>query len=113
MGGRENGFRPYIFNLNDFDQLFFGSELSFTRKGCAATQIFHTNRTAFVIIIGPDDTSEVLNTDNIFGKWSKGEGEIFFTRDGLIWQILKLILLKPFFHLKNPFYTTNSMKMLL
>ena len=73
MGGKENGFRPYIFNLNNFDELFFGSELSFTRKGCAASQIIHPNGTVFIIIIGPNDTSEILNTDDIFGKWLKGE----------------------------------------
>ena len=76
MGGKENGFRPYIFNLNDFNELFFGSELSFTRKGCAASQIIHPNGTTFIIIVGPDDTSEILNTDNFFGKWVKGEIEI-------------------------------------
>ena len=76
MGGKENGFRPYIFNLNNFDELFFGSELSFTRKGCAASQIIHPNGTTFIIIVGPTDTSEILNADDIFGKWSKGEIEI-------------------------------------
>ena len=70
MGGKENGFRPYIFNLNNFDELFFGSELSFTRKGCAASQIIHPNGTAFIIIIGPNDSSEILNTQNIFGEWT-------------------------------------------
>ena len=73
MGGKENGFRPYIFNLNDFHQYFFGSDLSFTRKGCAASQIVHSNGTTFVIIVGPDDTSEILNTEDIFGDWLKGE----------------------------------------
>ena len=79
MGGKENGFRPYIFDLNDFHQYFYGSELSFTRKGCATAQIIHPNRTAFIIIVGPDDSSEMLNTENIFGKWSKGEIQIFFS----------------------------------
>ena len=78
MGGKENGFRPYIFNLNDFDELFYGSELQFTRKGCAASHIIHPNGTTFVIIVGPSDTSEILNTDNIFEKWLKGEIEIFY-----------------------------------
>ena len=73
MGGKENGFRPYIFNLNNFDELFFGSELSFTRKGCAASQIVHPNGTAFIIIVGPTNTTEILNTDHICEEWSKGE----------------------------------------
>ena len=72
MGGNENGFKSYIYNLNNFHEYFYGSNLSHKRKGCAASTIIHTNRTAFVIIIGPDDTSEILNTDNIFGDWSKG-----------------------------------------
>ena len=78
MGGKENGFRPYIFNLNNFDELFYGSELSHTRKGCTACQIIHTNGTVFIIIIGPDDSTEILNTGDIFGKWIKGEIEIFY-----------------------------------
>ena len=73
MGGKENGFRPYIFDLNNFNEFFYGSDLSFTRKGCAASQIIHVNGTAFIIIVGPDDTTEILNTDNIFGEWIKGE----------------------------------------
>ena len=77
MGGKENGFRPYIFNLNTFE-LFFGSNLSHKRKGCAASQIIHPNGTTFIIVIGPKDTSEILNTDNIFGEWLKGEIEIFY-----------------------------------
>ena len=64
--------------LNNFDELFFGPDLSFTRKGCAASQIIHPNGTAFVIIVGPDNTSEILNTDDIFGQWVKGNIEIFF-----------------------------------
>ena len=82
MGGKENGFRPYIFNLNNFDELFFGSELSFTRKGCTATQIIHPNGTAFIIIIGPNDSSEILNTENIFGQWRTGMIEIIFHQAG-------------------------------
>ena len=78
MGGRENGFRPYIFNLNNFEELFYGSELSFTRKGCAASQIIHENGTVFIIIVGPDDTTEMLNTNDIFGKWAKGEIKILY-----------------------------------
>ena len=78
MGGKENGFRPYIYDLNNFNEFFYGSDLSFTRKGCAASQIIHTNGTAFIIIVGPDDTSEILNTDNIFGEWLKGEIEIYY-----------------------------------
>ena len=78
MGGKENGFRPYIFNLNDFHDSYFGSELAFTRKGCAAAQVIHTNGTAFIIIVGPDDTSEILNTEHIFGEWLNGEIAIFF-----------------------------------
>ena len=73
MGGKENGFRPYIFNLNNFDELFFGPDLSFTRKGCAATQIIHPNGTAFIIIVGPTNTTEILNTDHIFEEWLKGQ----------------------------------------
>ena len=86
MGGKENGFRPYIFNLNNFDELFFGSELQFTRKGCAASQIIHPNGTTFIIIVGPTDTTEILNTDNIFGEWLKGEIEIFYQQS---WALLK------------------------
>ena len=56
-----------------FKKIFYGSDLSFTRKGCTASQIIHTNGTAFIIIVGPDDTSEILNTDDIFGKWLRGE----------------------------------------
>ena len=77
IGGNENGFTPYIFNLNTFD-LFYGSKLPHKRKGCAATQIIHPNGTAFVIIVGPDNTSEILNTDDIFGQWVKGNIEIFY-----------------------------------
>ena len=88
MGGNENGFRPYIFNLNNFDELFFGSELSFTRKGCAATQIIHPNGTAFIIIIGPYDSSEILNTDNIFSEWMTGMIEIIYH---LIRQDVKIL----------------------
>ena len=77
MGGRESGFKSYIYNLDDFYQYYYGPDLSIQRKGCAASQIIHTNGTVFIIIIGPDDTSEVLNTDDIFGKWIKGEIEIF------------------------------------
>ena len=72
LGGRESGFKSYIYNLNDFYQYYYGPDLSVERKGCAATQIIHPNGTAFVIIIGPDDTSEILNTENIFGQWIKG-----------------------------------------
>ena len=75
LGGRENGFTPYIYDLNNFEEFFFGSELSHTRKGCAASQIIHPNGTAFIIVIGPDDTTEILNTDDIFGKWTKGKIE--------------------------------------
>ena len=71
MGGKENGFRPYIFDLNNFNEFFYGSDLSFTRKGCAASQIIHPNGTTFIIIVGPDDTSEILNTEDIFGDWIK------------------------------------------
>ena len=78
MGGKENGFKPYIFNLNNFDEFFFGSELSFTRKGCAASQIIHPNGTVFIIIVGPTDTSEILNTVDIFGDWLKGTIEIYY-----------------------------------
>ena len=73
MGGKENGFRPYIFNLNNFDELFFGSELQIIRKGCTACQIIHSNGTVFIIIVGPGDSTEILNTDDIFGRWIKGE----------------------------------------
>ena len=72
IGGNENGFTPYIFNLNTFE-LFYGSELPHKRKGCAASKIIHQNGTAFVIIVGPTNTTEILNTDDIFGKWSSGE----------------------------------------
>ena len=72
LGGRESGFKSYIYNLNDFYQYHYGPDLSVERKGCAATQIIHPNGTAFIIIIGPDDTSEILNTENIFGQWIKG-----------------------------------------
>ena len=75
MGGNENGFRPYIFNLNTFE-LFYGSDLPHKRKGCAASKIIHSNETAFVIIVGPDETSEILNTDYVFGQWFKGNIEI-------------------------------------
>ena len=84
MGGKENGFRPYIFNLNDFHQYFFGSELSFTRKGCAASHIMHPNGTTFIIIVGPGDTSEILNTDNIFGEWLKGDILLFCNKTLLL-----------------------------
>ena len=77
MGGNENGFKPYIYNLNTFE-LFFGSNLSHKRKGCAASQIIHTNGTTFIIIVGPDETTEILNTDNIFGEWLKGEIDIYY-----------------------------------
>ena len=78
LGGRESGFKSYIYNLNDFYQYYYGPDLSVERKGCAATQIIHPNATAFVIIIGPDDTSEILNTENIFGQWIKGDTNIFY-----------------------------------
>ena len=73
MGGRESGFKSYIYNLNDFYQYYYGPDLSVERKGCAATQIIHPNGTAFIIIVGPSDTSEILNTNDIFGEWLKGE----------------------------------------
>ena len=78
IGGRESGFKSYIYNLNDFHNYFYGPELSVERKGCAAAQILHPNETAFVIIIGPDDTSELLNTDDIYGGWMIGEIEILY-----------------------------------
>ena len=78
LGGRESGFKSYIYNLNDFYQYHYGPDLSVERKGCAATQIIHQNGTAFVIIIGPDDSSEILNTENIFGQWIKGNIYIFY-----------------------------------
>ena len=64
LGGRESGFKAYIYNLNDFYQYYYGPDLSIERKGCAASQIIHTNGTAFIIIVGPDDSSEILNTDD-------------------------------------------------
>ena len=73
MGGRESGFKTYIYNLNDFYQYHYGPDLSVERKGCAGTQIIHPNGTTFIIIVGPSDTSEILNTDGIFGEWLKGE----------------------------------------
>ena len=73
MGGRESGFKTYIYNLNDFYQYYYGPDLSFERKGCAATQIIHPNGTTFIIIVGPTDTTEILNTENIFGEWVEGE----------------------------------------
>ena len=73
IGGRESGFKSYIYNLNDFYQYYYGPELSVERKGCAATQIIHPNGTTFIIIVGPSDTIEILNTDDIFGDWSNGE----------------------------------------
>ena len=75
MGGRESGYKTYIYNLNDFYQYYYGPDLSVERKGCAATQIIHPNGTTFIIIVGPSDTSEILNTDRIFEEWL--EGEIF------------------------------------
>ena len=76
LGGRESGFKSYIYNLNDFYQYYYGPDLSVERKGCAATQIIHPNGSTFIIIVGPGDTSEILNTDGIFGEWL--EGEIFY-----------------------------------
>ena len=78
MGGGESGFKSYIYNLNDFYQYYYGPDLPFQRKGCAASQIIHTNETAFVIIVGPDETSEILSTDYVFGQWFKGNIEIIF-----------------------------------
>ena len=78
------GIDDHGLNLNNFEELFYGSELSFTRKGCAASQIIHPNGTAFIIIIGPNDSSEILNTENIFGEWMAGMIEIiYFIRQGL------------------------------
>ena len=51
MGGKENGFRPYIFDLNNFNEYFYGSDLSFTRKGYAASQIIHTNGTSLALAV--------------------------------------------------------------
>ena len=78
MGGGESGFKSYIYNLNDFYQYYYGPDLSIQRKGCAASQIIHTNGTVFIIIVGPDETSEILNTDYVFGQWFKGNIEIIF-----------------------------------
>ena len=76
MGGRESGFKSYIYNLNDFYQYYYGPDLSVERKGCAATQIIHPNGTTFIIIVGPTNTTEILNTDHIFEEWLKGQVEI-------------------------------------
>ena len=78
IGGRESGYKSYIYNLNDFYNFHYGPNLSVERKGCAASQIIHENGTVFIIIVGPDDTTEILNTDDIFGIWAKGEIKILY-----------------------------------